>query len=54
MYHMGRGVPLDNVQAYKWFTLAGAVSAASQVADEMTPAQIAEAKRLAHEWKPTK
>ena len=57
MYKRGQGVSQDNVQAYKWFNLAGSqiVSAflsRDRVADFMTPAQIAEAQKLAREWKP--
>ncbi len=57
MYRRGQGVPQDNVQAYKWLDLAGSriVSAflnRDRVAAKMTPAQIAEAQKLAREWKP--
>ncbi len=57
MYKRGQGVSQDNVQAYKWFNLAGSqiVSAflsRDRVAAKMTPAQIAEAQKLAREWKP--
>ncbi len=58
MYKRGQGVSQDNVQAYKWFNLAGAQGLASatenldKVAKSMTPAQIAEAEKLAREWKP--
>ena len=65
MYGDGRGVPQDDVQAYMWFDLAAARFAASEtekrdfvaksrdeVASKLTPAQIAEAQRLAREWKP--
>jgi uncharacterized protein len=57
-YAYGEGVPQDFVQAHMWFDLAAAqdVKAAQtmkdQVAEKMTPAQIAEAQRLAREWKP--
>jgi len=53
-------VPQDYAQAHKWFNLAAAsgdadaVSNRDRVAAKMTPAQIAEAQRLASEWKPTK
>ncbi len=58
MYGNGQGVPQDYVQAYKWFSLAAALG--DQIAREnrdraaelMTPAQIAEAQRLAQAWKP--
>ncbi len=58
MYHNGYGVPQDDVQAHMWFNLAeehGHANAAKNrdiVAKRMTPAQIAEAQKLAREWKP--
>ncbi len=58
MYENGQGVPHDYAQAHMWFSLAGAQGdkqAAKQrdiVAKRMTPAQIAEAQKLAREWKP--
>lgn len=65
MYYYGRGVPQDYVEAHKWYILAAANYPASEtesrnmaaknrdgVAAMMTPAQIAEAQRLAREWKP--
>jgi TPR repeat protein len=65
MYKEGQGVPQDYVQAYMWLTLAashcdasekGLIDAAGaerdKLAAKMTPAQAAEAQRLAHEWKP--
>ena len=65
MYNNGQGVPQDYVQAHKWSNLAAARFAASEterrdkavklrdlVAAKMTPAQIAEAQKLAREWKP--
>jgi len=58
-------VPQDYVQAHMWFDLAVARFPASEtarrekaaggrdlVAEKMTAAQIAEAQRLAREWKP--
>ena len=48
-YAKGHGIPLDFVQAYKWFDLAAAqgvtngASLRELVAQGMTPAQIAEA-----------
>ena len=62
MYEMGYGVPQDYVQAYKWFSLAAATFTEKQARDEaaknrdsvaarMTLAQIAEAQKLAREWK---
>ena len=60
MCESGEGVPQDYVQAHMWFNLAAAAGDAAAphnrdlVAAMMTPAQIAEAQRLASEWKPTK
>ncbi len=53
----GRGVPKDSVQAYRWYTLAA--SQGDDLADKfknhleksMTRDQLAEAQRLAGEWK---
>ena len=53
MYRAGRGVPQDHVAAHMWLDLAGAESLRDDVAAGMTPEQIAEAQRLAREWKPT-
>ena len=58
MYDDGNGLPKDKVQAYKWLSLAAtngdkpAPMLRDLLAKEMTPAQIAEAKKLASEWKP--
>ena len=61
MYGNGRGVPQDYVQAHMWFSLAAssekdirdeAVKCRDFSASKMTPAQIAEARKLTHEWKP--
>jgi len=58
MYERGRGVPQDYIKAHMWFNLAGAkgnvqaVKNRDIIAAKMTPAQIAEAQRLAREWKP--
>jgi len=65
MYNFGVGVPQDYVQAHKWFNLAAPRFSASEtekrekairnrnaVATMMNAAQIAEAQRLAREWKP--
>lgn len=57
IYQNGRGVPQNLVRAYMWFSLSaagGTRSAADnreKVAKLMTPAQIAEAEKLAREWK---
>jgi TPR repeat protein len=56
MYYKGWGVPKDYVLAYMWFILAAAqgdeeaVKLRDIVAGRMTPAQIAEAQRMAWEW----
>ena len=58
MYARARGVPQDFIQAHKWYNLAGvngdrkAAEARDSLANQMTSAQIAEAQRLAREWKP--
>ncbi len=58
MYNRGQGVPQDYVQAHQWLNLAAttgdplAVQNRDSVATKMTPAQIAEAQKLAREWKP--
>jgi TPR repeat protein len=58
MYASGSGVPRDYVQAYMWFDLSSegsqdffAAASRSAVADKMTPAQIAEAQKLASAWR---
>jgi hypothetical protein len=64
LYEGGWGVTQDLVEAHKWLNLAAAglsreddlrdivVEARDRVAQRMTPAQIAEAQRLAREWEP--
>jgi hypothetical protein len=58
MYGDGEGVPQDYVLAHMWLNLAAAQGALhakesrDMVAEKMTPAQLAEAQRLAREWKP--
>ena len=63
MYALGNGVLRDFLQIHMWFGLAvsrfppgedrdKAVKAQNTVAAQMTSAQIAEAQRLAREWKP--
>ena len=58
MYGNGNAVPRDYTRAYMWFDLAamagyqGAVNNRDAAAHHMTPAQIAEAQKLAREWKP--
>ncbi len=61
MYAWGTGVPQDYVQAHMWFNLAVSRSRPGETydtaaelrdafADLMTPAQIAEAQKLARQW----
>ncbi len=62
MYANGQGVPQDYVRAHMWFNLAASgasdasvrdqsVKGRNEVAAKMTAAQIAEAPRMAREWK---
>jgi uncharacterized protein len=58
-YLIGRGVQQDYVTAHMWFNLAAArgnkeaEEARNRVGARMTPAQVAEAQKLAREWLPT-
>ncbi|HSS29384.1 MAG TPA: tetratricopeptide repeat protein [Nitrospiraceae bacterium] len=58
MYVQGRGVLQDFIQAHKWYNLGAAhgdlkaAEARDALAPQMSAAQIAEAQRLAREWKP--
>ena len=67
MYANGKGVPQDYVRAHLWSNLAAAASLndswtvkdrddaqvnREKIAAKMTPAQIAEAQKLARDWKP--
>ena len=60
MYAQGQGVAQDKAVALVWLSLAAAQgfeaarSARDRLAANMTPDQIAEAQRLAREWKPTR
>jgi TPR repeat protein len=58
MYRDGHGVPQDYVRAHMWYNLATSrgfgAGSRDAIAAKMTPAQIAEAQRMAREWKPTK
>jgi TPR repeat protein len=55
-YSKGRGVPQDYVSAYMWFDLAAASGDKvaernrDKIGTKLTPAQIAEAQKLAREW----
>lgn len=58
MYERGDGVEKDYVQAYMWYIL-GTTGGADRgfarrdaLAKQMTPEQIAEAEKLAKEWRP--
>jgi TPR repeat protein len=58
MYYQGQDVPKDYVKAYMWFNLAEkdgvklGLAIRETLDKEMTPEQIAEAQRMAQEWKP--
>jgi TPR repeat protein len=58
LYEGGRGVPQNYVLAHMWFDLSAArgfrhaAELRDLLVDRMTPAQIAEAQKLAREWKP--
>ncbi len=60
MYREGKGIPKDYVQAHMWYNLAaatwhfGAQEDRDALAELMTSEQIAEAQRLAREWRPKK
>lgn len=64
MYQHGEGIPQDYVQAHKWYNLAASATTDQEVREvaaknrnsverRMSPTQVAEAQRLAREWKPT-
>ena len=56
MYSVGRSVPVDLVTAHKWFNLAAvrgnaeAIRLRREIAEQMSPVQIAEAQRAARAW----
>lgn len=62
LLRFGKGVPQDNIQAYKWFEIAASRTTGGEresitelrdsTASRLTPEQLAEARRLAREWKP--
>ena len=58
MYDYGWSVTQDYVQAHMWYNLAAARgleiarNKRDSLAEKMTPEQIAEAQKLAREWKP--
>src|SRR5687767_5824067 len=55
---LGRGVLQDFIQTHMWYNLSAArgedrsAEARDALAKQMTPGQIAEAQRLAREWRP--
>jgi uncharacterized protein len=59
MYELGNGLPQNYVLADMWFDLVAsertrqyAIERRATIEKQMTPAQIAEARKLAREWKP--
>ena len=58
MHAVGNGVPQDYVLAHMWFNLAAAQGDGDAartrvaIARRMTPDQVAEAQRMAREWRP--
>ena len=60
LYYIGEGVPEDYVESHKWLNLAASRASAENqkryaelrdaMAQLMTPAQLAEAEKLANEW----
>jgi len=58
LYERGDGVPKDYVQAYMWYKLGAANGGKTgammrdELAIRMTSDQLAQAKKLAREWKP--
>ena len=58
VYSKGEGVPQDYIMAHMWLNLAAARgneharTERDFVSEKMTAAQVAEAQRLAREWKP--
>ena len=58
LYFIGKGVKRDFVHSYKWFNLCAAsgnetcVDHRDQVAKKLSASKLAEAQRLAREWKP--
>jgi TPR repeat protein len=59
MYAQGQGVPQDLVRAYMWLCLSATQGDENAIKNQaiakglMTPAQIADAQKLAREWKAT-
>lgn len=59
-FRRGQGVPRDQVLAYMWLNIASsngnknAIQFRNLLEKKMSPQQIAEAQRLARNWKPKK
>lgn len=56
LHESGLGVSIDRVEAYKWYSLAAEQSSDAQkkmnaLAGQLSPGQLAEAKRRASEWR---
>jgi TPR repeat protein len=57
MYERGHGVSQDYILTHMWFDLSAAqgtqiaVTSRDRIERQMAPAQIAEAQKLAHDWK---
>ena len=60
MYETGQGISQDNVQAYLWYDLGAlrpsveqdqSIKNRDRVANQMTPEELAEARRLVREWR---
>jgi uncharacterized protein len=55
-YAASAGTPAERVEAHKWFNIAAmhgsadAVRLRREIAEEMTPAEVAAAQRAAREW----
>lgn len=55
-YSLGEGVDIDLIEAHRWYNLAalagikGAQAERAALAADMSPADVAEAQRLAREW----
>ncbi len=60
MYLAGNGIPKDPVKAYMWLSLATAqkvpeaVKTRDYLEAKMSPGQLADARKLASDWKPVK
>jgi TPR repeat protein len=50
LYLNGLGVPKNYVLAYMWFALAEVETNLKEAESHMTPAQVAQAQRMAQDW----